>query len=80
MESRIRKWGNSLGLRIPKSLAEQTGVREGSAVNLTVEEDRLVVTPVRVEAYGLKDLLDKVTDDNLHDEVDFGDPQGKEVW
>ena len=80
MESRIRKWGNSLGLRIPKSLAEQTGVREGSAVDLTVEEDRLVVTPVRVEAYRLKDLLDKVTGDNIHDEVDFGDPQGKEVW
>ncbi len=80
MESRIRKWGNSLGLRIPKSLADQTGVREGSAVEISVDEDRLVITPVQVETYRLKDLLDKVTDDNLHDEVDFGDPQGKEVW
>jgi len=80
MESRIRKWGNSLGLRIPKSLAEQTGVREGSAVEISVEENRLVVTPVRVEAYRLKDLLEKVTNDNLHEEVDFGYPQGKEAW
>jgi antitoxin MazE len=80
MEIKIRKWGNSLGLRIPKLLAEQTGVREGSAVEISVEEERLVITPVRVEAYRLNDLLERVTRDNLHDEVDFGDPQGREVW
>jgi antitoxin MazE len=80
METKIRKWGNSLGLRIPKTFAEQTGVREGSTVDISVEADRLVVTPVRVEAYRLADLLDRVTKDNLHDEIDFGDPRGKEVW
>jgi len=80
METKIRKWGNSLGLRIPKSYAEQAGVREGSAVDISLEDDRLVITPVRVEAYRLKDLLAGVNEDNLHEEVDFGDPQGKEVW
>ncbi len=80
METRVRKWGNSLGLRIPKSIAEQTGVKEGSAVNLSVEDDRLVITPVQVEAYRLADLLERVTDENLHGEIDFGDPVGREVW
>ena len=80
METRIRKWGNSLGLRIPKSIAEQTGVKEGSAVELNVEDERLVVTPVKVEAYRLADLLERVTDENLHGEIDTGDPVGREVW
>jgi antitoxin MazE len=80
METKIRKWGNSLGLRIPKSFAEQAGVREGSAVDISLEDDRLVITPVQVEAYRLQDLLAKVTRDNLHDEVSTGDPQGKETW
>lgn len=80
METKIRKWGNSLGLRIPKSFAEEAGVREGSAVDISLEDDRLVITPVKVEAYRLQDLLDRVNKDNLHEEVSTGDSLGKEVW
>jgi antitoxin MazE len=80
MESKIRKWGNSLGLRIPKSFAAQTGVREGSSVDISIEDDRLVITPVQVETYRLQDLLDQVTKDNCHEEISTGSPQGREVW
>ncbi len=80
MVTRIQKWGNSLGLRIPKSFAAQAGVAEGSAVDLSVEKDRIVIRPVRTERYRLQDLLDGVTDENRHDEISTGDAMGREAW
>ena len=80
MVTRIQKWGNSLGLRIPKSFAEQAGVAEGSAVDLSVEKDRIVIRPVRAERYRLQDLLDGVTDENRHEEISTGDAVGREAW
>ena len=80
MRTRIQKWGNSLGLRIPKSFAEEVSVEEGSAVDLTVANGRLVVRAVRPSTYRLADLLDEVHDENLHAEVATGEPRGRESW
>ncbi len=79
MRARIQKWGNSLGLRIPKAFAADTGVSEGSEVDLTLEDGRLVITP-RGPRYTLNDLLSDVTDENRHGEVDVGTPRGSEAW
>ena len=80
MITKVQKWGNSLGLRIPKSLAEGAHVKEGSTVYLALEDGRLVVKPTEVKAYKLQDLLAKVTDENLHAEISTGHPVGKEAW
>lgn len=80
MQTRIRKWGNSLGLRIPKSFAEEAGVQAGSEVDLSVEDGLLIVRPARGPRYDLKGLLSGVTPGNIHREVDTGKPVGREVW
>jgi len=80
MLTKIRKWGNSLGLRIPKFLAEEARVQEGATVDLTLEDGRLIVRPVRPPSYRLADLLSGVTKDNLHEEVATGGPVGREAW
>jgi len=80
MEAKVRRWGNSLGLRIPKALAEEAGIEADSAVDLTVRNGEIVVRPLRRKKFKLKDLLAKVTDENKHEEIDFGPPVGKEVW
>ena len=80
MNTRIQKWGNSLGLRIPKSFAEEAGVEAGSEVELSVKDGQLVVTPTRRRKYRLRDLLRKVTPENVHDEIDTGGPVGREGW
>lgn len=80
MQTKIQKWGNSLGLRIPKSFAEEAGVQAGSEVDLAVEKGELIVRPVRRARYALKDLLGGVTPDNTHRELDTGPPVGREVW
>ena len=80
MNTKIQKWGNSLGLRIPKSFAEEAGVEAGSEVELSVKDGQLVVTPTRRRKYQLRDLLRKVTPANLHDEIDTAGPVGREGW
>jgi antitoxin MazE len=76
---RITRWGNSLAVRIPKHLAEQTNIKEGSEVELGVA-DGAVTIRVKAHSYSLEELLDQVTPENRHDEIDWGEPQGKEVW
>ncbi len=80
MRTRIVKWGNSLGLRIPKSFAEEVRVTEGSMVDLSMEDGRLVVCVASQPEFSLKELLDGVTIDNLHSEVDSGGAVGGEEW
>jgi antitoxin MazE len=79
MQVRIQKWGNSLALRIPKSLAEDSGVDTGSVVDLRVVRGKLVATPVR-DKYELDKLLSDISKTNLHGEVDSGEAVGREVW
>lgn len=80
MRLRVQKWGNSLALRIPAALARQTGVRSGSEVELELEGKRLIITPTPAGPYSLAELLEGVTDENLHEAVDTGGPKGREVW
>lgn len=80
MRVRVQKWGNSLALRIPRSFAAETALDPGSEVDLTVEDGRLVVTPMGGASYVLDDLLAGITESNLHAEQDTGDRVGAEAW
>jgi len=80
MRTKIQKWGNSLGLRIPKSFAEEAGVKAGSEVDLAVEGGELIARPTRLPKYDLQGLLRKVTVRNIHKEVETGEPVGREAW
>lgn len=80
MQTKLQKWGNSLGLRIPRSFAAEAGVGPGSEVELSIRNGDLVVKPARRRSYALKDLLRKVNSRNLHAEVDTGSPLGREIW
>ena len=76
-QSTVAKWGASLAIRIPKAIAEQWGVREGSAVELVSRGEQVVI---RKREHDLAEMLAKVTPENLHSEVDFGPPVGREEW
>ena len=80
MQVQVQKWGNSLAVRIPKPLAEDADVKEGTVLNLAVSEGRVIATPVRRKKLSLKRLLAKVDRKNIHKEVDFGAPVGREIW
>ena len=80
MKTKVQKWGNSLAVRIPKPFADDLGVDQDSEVELSLEDHELVIRPVSMPTYSLAELLDGVTDENLHDEVSTGDAVGAEVW
>ncbi|MGQ9557930.1 MAG: AbrB/MazE/SpoVT family DNA-binding domain-containing protein [Desulfurispora sp.] len=77
MQSRIVKWGNSLGLRIPISVARKVGLLEGCPVEFQIAEDALII---RRSYQSLEEMLARVTPDNLPGEMDTGEPVGREIW
>jgi antitoxin MazE len=80
MHTKIQKWGNSLGLRIPRSFAAEAQVGEGSTVDISVENGCLRVRPLRPRKYLLADLLKRIKRSSLHTEVSSGEAVGREVW
>ena len=79
MKTRVQKWGNSLAVRIPKYLIRETGLEYNAAVEMKVEDGKLVIQRSE-ETPTLELLLAEVTKDNLHATVDTGEAVGKEVW
>ncbi|MFA5518264.1 MAG: AbrB/MazE/SpoVT family DNA-binding domain-containing protein [Spirochaetota bacterium] len=73
----IKKWGNSLGIRLPKYITAEYSLKDGTPVKIEKEEGKIIITP---QKNGLSDLLDKINDSNLHKEIDTGEPIGKEIW
>ena len=80
MKTRVQRWGNSLAVRIPKSFAEEVGLKDNTAVELRLDRGKLVLEPSEPSAPRLEELLRGVRKSNLHDEVDSGPAQGKEAW
>ncbi len=79
MTAKVQKWGNSLALRLPKALVNEFRLEQGSAVELSVVDGKLIVEPQRATQYKLDDLLKKVSKHNLHAEIKTGRPVGKET-
>jgi antitoxin MazE len=77
--TQIAKWGNSLGLRLPKSVALEAEVDEGDTVDVSVKNGAIVIRPSR-PTYSLGALVAKITSRNRHDESDWGAPVGHETW
>ena len=80
MRTRVQKWGNSLALRIPKSFATEVGLQRETSVEISLANGKLVITPVAKPKPTLKQLLAKITKQNLHREVNTGSAIGDETW
>jgi antitoxin MazE len=73
MLTKIQKWGNSLAVRIPQTLAEEIGIEDGTSVKIWVSGGQIHIAHVRDVRYELEDLLNGVTSENLHGEIDMGE-------
>lgn len=80
MLTKVQKWGNSLGLRIPRSFAADAKVGPGSVVDISLVRGGLMVRAARPRKYRLADLLRGISKRNLHAAVDAGGPVGREGW
>jgi antitoxin MazE len=80
METNIQKWGNSLGVRLPSQLAKKQSFKVGTRVLLKEAKNGILLKIVKQSPTNLKQLLSEITSDNLHQEVDWGESLGNEVW
>ncbi len=78
MHVQISKWGNSLGLRLPRALANQIGVGEGQKVNVTAEGGRLIIEPMAPN-WRLEDLLVGMTPEAMSAAFTWGEDAGREA-
>ena len=78
MQVLLSKWGNSLGLRLPKALTAEIGMSEGQKVEVRVEGGRIIVEPVR-KTLTLEQMMENVTPEAMREAWDWGDDMGREI-
>lgn len=79
MKAQVSKWGNSLGVRIPRAIADAAGVKHGDVLDVAVDGEAIVLRPA-VRRYTLEELLDGLPEGMEPEKIDWGPPRGKEVW
>jgi antitoxin MazE len=83
MRVKIAKWGNSLGLRLPRAAVVATGLKPGAEVDVTVEGWELQVRfPLPTKHYRLEDLvaeMKRLGPENEPATIDWGPDRGSEI-
>lgn len=80
MNQHVKRWGNSLAVRIPASLSAAVGLKEDDPVEISEEAGRLVIEKANRRRLTLDELVSRITPENRHEPTDWGPPVGKEVW
>jgi antitoxin MazE len=78
METVVKKWGNSLGIRIPNHIARGLSLKDGSFVDIDKKGKQIIIKPIPKSQ--LSEMLSKINKHNLHDEIETGEPVGLEIW
>lgn len=78
----VSKWGNSLGFRIPRGIADSLDIQAGDTLALSPAEGGLLVKKAEAKGkrYALADILDSFAPSSTHPEVDLGQARGEELW
>jgi antitoxin MazE len=78
MEAVVKKWGNSLGIRIPHLIARELSLKDGSCVDITEKGKEIVIKIIPKNR--LSKMVSNINESNLHAEIETGEPVGKEIW
>jgi antitoxin MazE len=78
METTIKKWGNSLGIRIPNAIVKELALKDGSFVDIKDKGREIIIKLKRKNK--LSEMLDKINEKNIHGEVETNGPIGNEIW
>lgn len=80
MKAKVTKWGSSLGVHVPASLAAQVGLKVGTEVSLVAEGGAIKLVPLgSPHRYTLDELLAGITKQNIHSVISTGPDMGREV-
>jgi antitoxin MazE len=78
METTVKKWGNSLGIRIPNAIARELSLKDGSFVEIKDKGQEIIIS--LKEKNKLSEMLNKINEKNVHSEVETDGPVGNEIW
>lgn len=78
MKTAIQKWGNSLGVRLPASLAQAALLKSGDEVEFLVSKKGITLVPTGCSTF--QSRCEAITDVNKHTVTDWGTPRGVEIW
>jgi antitoxin MazE len=76
----VKKWGNSLAIRIPRAIVQNLGLSEDNDLQIISNGKVATLERKSHKKITLQQLLEKVTPENVHGEIDWGGPVGKEIW
>ena len=81
MTTKIQKWGNSQGIRIPKFILESLNISDNETLELITENNTLVIKKVKQEEMmTIEKLFENYKDEYKTIDIDWGKPVGKEIW
>jgi antitoxin MazE len=78
METTVKKWGNSLGIRIPNVIVRELALKDGSLVDIKDNGKEIVIKPKRKNK--LPEMLNEINEKNIHAEIETNGPVGNEIW
>lgn len=78
--SSVKKWGNSLAVRLPAAVADELGLQENSSIQITSDGKAVTIRSHKPSQLSLAKLVAEITPANLHKPADWGEPVGREVW
>ncbi|MCX6799933.1 MAG: AbrB/MazE/SpoVT family DNA-binding domain-containing protein [Candidatus Falkowbacteria bacterium] len=80
-QTKIKKWGNSLGVRLPKELTTANNLSDGALVQIFEDKNYIIIKPlIKASKINLKSFVTQITPENLHKSIDWGGTNGKEIW
>jgi antitoxin MazE len=80
MKTAVRKWGNSLVVRIPRTIAQETQLNNGTIIDLQIRTDAIIIRRSVPKRPSLKALVAQIQPSNRHAEENWGKAVGHEVW
>ena len=80
MKAKIEKWEDGLGLPLPRSICVESGLVEGSVLDLSLRSGNLIVRTISNMAPSLEDMVSGITEANIHEGIHTGGAMGGEAW
>jgi antitoxin MazE len=78
--TQVKMWGNSLAIRIPSRVARDLGLTSDSQIEITSDGSSATIKREKNPRISLEELVKGITPENIHGEVDWGEPVGNEIW
>ena len=80
MTTTIQKWGNSQGIRIPKTILDTVKWTENEKIILVVENEKIIMEKPKKKRKNIKDLFADYEGEYEPIEIEWGEEKGEEIW